>query len=62
MFHAIYEHRDEYNKVYHLNAKIGGFKSDTAAIAAIARRSAVGYVTDSNNRTLFIIRNGRKVS
>lgn len=61
MFHALYEWKDEWGKPHHLNAKIGGFKKETAAITAINRRSKVGYVTDSSNRVLFIVRNGIKI-
>ena len=62
MFHAMYEYADAYGiKRYH-NAKIGGFKRDVAAVAAITRRGNVGYVTDSNNHVLFIVRNGRRIN
>jgi hypothetical protein len=57
----MYEYRDEYNKVYHLNARIGGFTKESAAIAAIARRSKVGYVTDDQSRILFVVRKGVKI-
>lgn len=61
MLHALYHHRDVYGKCYYLNAKIGGFKTEASAIAAISRRSKSGIVTNSDNHVLFVVRNGTKV-
>ncbi len=62
MYHAMYEHVDRYGNKSHLNAHIGGFKSENAAFKAVVKRSKVGYVTDDRDVTLFIIRNGHKVN
>lgn len=59
---ALYLFIDEWGKQSYQNAKIGGFGNERAAINAIARRSKCGYVTDSNNHVLFIVRNGMKIS
>lgn len=60
MMHALYRHRDEWGKYYYLNAKIGGFKNESAAIAAISKRSNSGIVTDSSNHVLFIVKDGKR--
>jgi hypothetical protein len=52
---------DEWGKQRYANAKIGGFKRSNAALAAINRRTKVGYVTDSNNNLLYAVRNGMKI-
>lgn len=59
--HALYQYRDDWGNEHYLNAKIGGFKNEVAAIAAISKRSNTGIVTDSSNRVLFVVRNGTKV-
>lgn len=59
--HALYQYSDDWGNEHYLNAKIGGFKNESAAIAAISRRSKSGIVTDSSNRVLFIVRNGVKL-
>lgn len=62
MFHAMYLFFDEWGKPHYANAKIGGFKRESAALAAINRRTKVGYVTDSCNSLLFAVRNGMKIA
>lgn len=61
MVHGFYEHVDEWGKQYHLSAKIGGFKDESAAVKAIAKRGGVGYTTDHRNVVLNIVRNGQIV-
>lgn len=61
MFHGMYEHKDEYGHVYHLSARIGGFTSVESAVKAVAKRSDVGYISDSRNVVLHVIRNGKLV-
>lgn len=59
MYHGMYEYRDEWKKVYHLSARMGGFKTVEAATRAVARRGGVGYVSDARNVPLYIVRKGQ---
>jgi hypothetical protein len=61
MYHGMYEHRDEWGKVYHTSARIGGFKTEEAAIKAVVKRGGIGYVSDARNVVLCVVRNGRIV-
>lgn len=62
MYRATYEHRDWTGKVYHLNARIGGFSKEASAVKAIVCRGGVGYVSNAAGHILFVVRSGRKVT
>lgn len=57
----MYEHKDEYGHTYHLSARIGGFASVESAAKAVVRRGNTGYVSDSRNVVLHVIRNGKLI-
>jgi hypothetical protein len=58
VYHGMYEYRDEWKKVYHLSARLGGFKTVEAAVKAVVVRGGVGYVSDARNVPLYVVRNG----
>lgn len=61
MFHGMAEHKDRYGNVFFFNVRIGGFKSQDAAVKAVVKRNPTGYITDDRDVCLCVIRKGHVV-
>lgn len=49
------------NRKGYRNARMGGFKSVTAAVAAIGRHGGIGYIMDQHHIVIHAVRHGRVV-